>query len=44
MCFGGNKKDMNEILEYIESKHGKKFTKQKVNMQTAGTAYIGDTI
>ncbi len=39
------RKDMNEILEYIESKHGKKFTKQKVNMlNPLVLAYIGDTI
>ena len=36
---------MNEILEYIELKHGKKFSRQQIDMlNPLVLAYIGDTI
>lgn len=36
---------MNEILEYIEIKHGKKFSRQQIDMlNPLVLAYIGDTI
>jgi len=36
---------MNEILKYIETKHGRKFTRQQIDMLSPLVlAYIGDTI